>query len=512
MATVEVVEAPNPYTFRILSSTPKECNMKRKEIKNEKSLKEYTAIGIKHDEFEDIIKRERKILKRLTNCPFITRLRCTISNERERQGWMVYDSFSETQWDSICPSLSITDIKSYIYQILSGIEFCHRKRIVHRNISWSSLHLDINNKRIKIGGWEYAVFRDDIHPMEQDVKMSHFKAPERLLDVFSSCSVLKFDFPVDMWSVGCVLGCFIFRKMYMFDGVDSLMTMLNVVEIIGSKAVLDFIKKYNINYDLPSYDGYDNMAPMDIKKFITEGNKEVATDEAIDLLKNLIVVDPADRFSAERALQHDFFMDYDVSENYLLRWGKPNSIFIVDIGICIGSGSFSSVYKICEAKKTGSQKVVRELAAKYIKYERDKSSERERLAKREIKALKLLHGCPNIIKIHGVLNGGPLDYTCIIMEHLDALKSDAFHFASLEDVRFYLYQLLVALKACHSHGIMHRDVKPANVLINYRTKQLRLIDFGLAEFYTEGVRYDCTLGALRYKAPELYLGHEILSH
>lgn len=82
MATIEVVEAPYPYTFRILSSTQKESNVKRKEVKNEKSLKEYTAIGIKHNEFEDIIKRERKILKHLTNCPFITRLRCTISNER----------------------------------------------------------------------------------------------------------------------------------------------------------------------------------------------------------------------------------------------------------------------------------------------------------------------------------------------------------------------------------------------------------------------------------------------
>lgn len=321
---------------------------------------------------------------------------------------MVYDSFTETQWDSICPSLSIADIRSYIYQILSGIEFCHRKRIVHRNISWSSLHLDANKKRIQIGGWKYAVFRDDIHPMEQDVKMPYFKSPERLLDEFSSCSVLKFDFPVDMWSVGCVLGCFIFRKMYMFNGVDALMTMLNIVEIMGSKAVLDFIKKYDINYDLPSYGGYENMAAMNIKRFITEGNKEVATDEAINLLKNLIVVDPADRFSAERTLQHYFFMGCDASDNYLQRWRKPTSIFNVNIGICIGSGSFSSVYKICEAIKTGSQKVVRELAAKYIRYEKDKSSERERLAKREIKALKLLRGCPNIIKIHGVLNGGPV--------------------------------------------------------------------------------------------------------
>jgi len=51
------------------------------------------------------------------------------------------------------------------------------------------------------------------------------------------------------------------------------------------------------------------------------------------------------------------------------------------------------------------------------------------------------------------------------------------------DIRIYLYKILEALDYSHSHGIMHRDVKPLNIVINHHEKMLRLIDWGLADFY-----------------------------
>ena len=55
-----------------------------------------------------------------------------------------------------------------------------------------------------------------------------------------------------------------------------------------------------------------------------------------------------------------------------------------------------------------------------------------------------------------------------------------------QEIRLYLFKLLQALEFSHSKGIMHRDVKPLNIIVNPREKQLRLIDWGLADFYHEG--------------------------
>lgn len=65
-----------------------------------------------------------------------------------------------------------------------------------------------------------------------------------------------------------------------------------------------------------------------------------------------------------------------------------------------------------------------------------------------------------------------------------------------------LQQLLHALAHCHRRGVVHRDVKLENVLLDGRGG-VRLIDFGLCGYYAPGKRLRCHCGSPSYAAPEI---------
>jgi cyclin-dependent kinase-like len=76
-----------------------------------------------------------------------------------------------------------------------------------------------------------------------------------------------------------------------------------------------------------------------------------------------------------------------------------------------------------------------------------------------------------------------------------------------EIVRIYIYQLVLAIHWCHSNAVIHRDIKPENLLINVRTKTLKLCDFGFARLISKSTEELTDYVATRwYRAPELLLG------
>ena len=144
----------------------------------------------------------------------------------------------------------------------------------------------------------------------------------------------------------------------------------------------------------------------------------------------------------------------------------------------MGSGTYGIVFKgidMTNNEAIALKKINMEMETEGIPYS----------ALREITILKKLSH-PNIINLLDVIPSiGKLH---LVMEFCDQDMNDLLEslpvgvFLSPIDVKWFLYQLIAGTEHCHSRFLMHRDLKPQNLLIN-KDKQLKIADFGLARAF-----------------------------
>jgi len=168
----------------------------------------------------------------------------------------------------------------------------------------------------------------------------------------------------------------------------------------------------------------------------------------------------------------------------------------------IGEGTYGVVYK-ARHRQTGDT-----IALKKIRLEQEEEGVPS-TAIREISLLKELEHC-NIVRLRDVVHQERRLF--LVFEYLDIdLKK---HLDSSPEVRNdrkvikqYLQQICSGIAYCHMHRILHRDLKPQNLLVDTRTNKLKLADFGLARAFGIPVRtYTHEVVTLWYRAPEILLG------
>uniref|UniRef100_A0AC34G1Z6 Protein kinase domain-containing protein n=1 Tax=Panagrolaimus sp. ES5 TaxID=591445 RepID=A0AC34G1Z6_9BILA len=184
------------------------------------------------------------------------------------------------------------------------------------------------------------------------------------------------------------------------------------------------------------------------------------------------------------------YWDY---EQHVIEWGNIEDYSLVRK---LGRGKYSEVF---EGVRNNDEKIV----VKILKPVKKKK------IKREIKILENLRGGTNVINLLDVVKD-PISRTpALIFEYVNNTDfKQLYQTLSDFDIRYYLYELLKALDFCHARGIMHRDVKPHNVMIDHEKRQLRLIDWGLAEFYHPRQDYNVRVASRYFKGPELLVDYQ----
>lgn len=167
----------------------------------------------------------------------------------------------------------------------------------------------------------------------------------------------------------------------------------------------------------------------------------------------------------------------------------------------IGEGTYGVVYK-AKDKTTGQM-----VALKKIRLDTE-SEGVPSTAIREISLLKELDH-PNIVKLLDVVHSEKKLY--LVFEYLNQdlkkfMDSVPNGKISLPLVKSYLWQLLKGISYCHSHRVLHRDLKPQNLLIDV-AGNIKLADFGLARAFGVPLRtYTHEVVTLWYRSPEILLG------
>ncbi|KAH6558927.1 hypothetical protein KP509_1Z037600 [Ceratopteris richardii] len=168
----------------------------------------------------------------------------------------------------------------------------------------------------------------------------------------------------------------------------------------------------------------------------------------------------------------------------------------------IGEGTYGVVYK---AKDRVTNETI---ALKKIRLEQEDEGVPS-TAIREISLLKeMQHG--NIVRLQDVVHSEKRLY--LVFEYLDLdlkkyMDSSPEFSKDARLIKTYLYQILRGIAYCHSHRVLHRDLKPQNLLIDRRTNALKLADFGLARAFGIPVRtFTHEVVTLWYRAPEILLG------
>jgi serine/threonine protein kinase len=166
----------------------------------------------------------------------------------------------------------------------------------------------------------------------------------------------------------------------------------------------------------------------------------------------------------------------------------------------LGEGTYGVVYK---AKDQETGEIV---ALKRIRLEVEDEGIPS-TALREISLLRELEH-PNIVELRDCVQSEGKLY--LVFEFLDKdLKRYMDSVRDLMDpmlIKSYLYQMIRGLHFCHARGVMHRDLKPQNLLVNKEGK-LKLADFGLARAFSLPIRaLTHEVVTLWYRAPEVLLG------
>ncbi|KAL6452937.1 CTK1 CTD kinase subunit alpha [Candida maltosa Xu316] len=200
------------------------------------------------------------------------------------------------------PDLKLEEChRKFIFkQLMEGLNYLHKKRIIHRDIKGSNILLD-NIGRLKIADFGLArpmkIVNDDEKPdYTNRVITIWYRPPELLL------GATDYGREVDVWGVGCLL-IELYCKLAAFRGMDEISQLCKIFNIMGTPTLEDWPEIDRLPW-------FEMLKPkINVKSKFAKKYQDVMTLPAFKLAESLLELNPAKRPTAEDALEHEYFKE-----------------------------------------------------------------------------------------------------------------------------------------------------------------------------------------------------------
>ncbi|UZJ56638.1 hypothetical protein CBS101457_005958 [Exobasidium rhododendri] len=239
--------------------------------------------------------REVSLLKELRD-EYIVRLFDIIHQEQKLYLVMEYlDLDLKKYMDNVSSSsdgLGPEIVQKFTYQLIRGIYYCHAHRILHRDLKPQNLLID-KEGNLKLADFGLArAFGIPLRTYTHEVVTLWYRAPEVLL------GSRHYSTAIDMWSVGCIFAEMAMRSP-LFPGDSEIDEIFRIFRTLGTPTdeIWPGVKS------LPDYkSSFPQWNGVPLAKAVP-----TLDENGLDLLRGMLIYDPAGRVSAKRCLLHPYF-------------------------------------------------------------------------------------------------------------------------------------------------------------------------------------------------------------
>mmetsp|Transcript_23287 Transcript_23287/g.46356 ORF Transcript_23287/g.46356 Transcript_23287/m.46356 type:complete len:297 (-) Transcript_23287:4-894(-) len=238
--------------------------------------------------------REISLLKELQHCN-IVRLYDVVHTERKLT--LVFEFLDQDlkKYLDVCDGgLEVPITKSFLYQLLRGVAYCHHHRVLHRDLKPQNLLINREGE-LKLADFGLArAFGIPVRSYTHEVVTLWYRAPDVLM------GSRKYSTPVDIWSVGCIFAEMVNGRP-LFAGTSEADQLDRIFRNLGTPTE----EIYPAITELPEYKDDFPLYPLQSVDTLVPNLDPVG----IDLMSQMLCYDPAGRITAADAMNHPYFDD-----------------------------------------------------------------------------------------------------------------------------------------------------------------------------------------------------------